>query len=77
MATILHRVYDGHFLSDSSVKKLWTVNVPAENYTYGGRAQPETDSKEPHMMSWNNSSNGAHKSLVVHTDDGLDHRHHE
>jgi len=72
MAVILHRVYDGNFLSETSRKKLWTVNVPAENYTYGGRVQSEAGVKPPHMMSWNNNSNGAHKSLAVHVDDGWD-----
>ena len=67
---LLDGVYDGDLLSPSSREALWRVNVPEQDYAYGGRVRTRRIDGREHRLSWNNNSNGPYKSLIVRADDG-------
>ncbi|GAB6197494.1 serine hydrolase domain-containing protein [Lysobacter xanthus] len=67
---LLDGVYSGRLLSPASREALWHVNVPEQDYAYGGRVRLRRIDGAMHRMSWNSNSNGAYKSLVVRADDG-------
>ncbi|WP_162301434.1 serine hydrolase domain-containing protein [Cognatilysobacter segetis] len=67
---LLDGVYSGRLLSPASREALWRVNVPEQDYAYGGRVRTRRIDGHEHRMSWNNNSNGPYKSLIVRADDG-------
>jgi D-alanyl-D-alanine carboxypeptidase len=67
---LLEAVYAGNVLTRASRERLTTVVVADENYAYGGRVRPLMLGGVERRVSWNNNSNGAYKSLMLHSDDG-------
>ncbi|MBM7116456.1 serine hydrolase domain-containing protein [Archangium primigenium] len=67
---LMEAVIGGDVLSRASRERLGTVVVPEEDYAYGGRVRTRTLGGRARRVFWNTGSNGAYKTLSVHTEDG-------
>ncbi|MBF5042004.1 beta-lactamase family protein [Aggregicoccus sp. 17bor-14] len=66
LLTLTRAVYGGKVLSADALKRLTTVYVPEEAYSYGGRMRTLTLGGREKQAAWHTGSNGPFRSRLSH-----------